>query len=117
MGGSDEGPPEPLDAAIIFAPAGTLVPVALRAVDRGGTVVCAGIHMSAIPELPYELLWGERVVRSIANLTRADGEQFFRVAAETPMTVAVEPMPLAEANAALARVRSGRLRGAAVLIP
>ena len=117
VGGSDEGPPEPLDAAIIFAPAGTLVPVALRAVDRGGTVVCAGIHMSAIPELPYELLWGERVVRSIANLTRADGEQFFRVAAETPMTIAVEPMPLAEANAALARVRSGRLRGAAVLIP
>ena len=78
-------PPEPLDAAIIFAPAGTLVPVALRAVDRGGTVVCAGIHMSAIPELPYELLWGERVVRSIANLTRADGEEFFRVAAETPI--------------------------------
>jgi propanol-preferring alcohol dehydrogenase len=116
-GASDEPPPEPLDAAIIFAPAGALVPAALRAVDRGGTVVCAGIHMSAIPEIPYDLLWGERVVRSVANLTRRDGEEFFRLAAETPIAVAVEPMPLAEANTALERVRSGRVRGAAVLLP
>ena len=116
-GGSDEPPPEPLDAAIIFVPAGALVPTALRAVNRGGTVVCAGIHMSPIPEMPYELLWGERALRSVANLTRADGEEFFRLAAETPIRVTAEPMPLTDGNAALDRLRSGQVRGAAVLLP
>lgn len=116
-GGSDEAPPEPLDAAIIFAPAGALVPAALRAVERGGTVVCAGIHMSPIPEFPYELLWGERVVRSVANLTRRDGEEFFRLAAAIPLAIAAEPVPLEQANEALDRLRSGRVRGAAVLVP
>jgi alcohol dehydrogenase, propanol-preferring len=114
-GASTETPPEPLDAAIIFAPVGPLVPVALRAVVKGGTVVCAGIHMSPIPSFPYEILWGERVVRSVANLTRADGEEFFRVAARAPLRVATEPLPLEEANEGLDRLRSGRLRGAAVL--
>jgi propanol-preferring alcohol dehydrogenase len=116
-GGSDERPPELLDAAILFAPVGALVPTALAVTDRGGTVVCAGIHMSDIPGFPYELLWGERVVRSVANLTRADGEAFFRIAAEIPLEIAAEPMPLGAANEALERVRSGRVRGAAVLVP
>ncbi len=116
-GGSDERPPELLDAAILFAPVGALVPAALAVTDRGGTVVCAGIHMSAIPGFPYELLWEERVVRSVANLTRADGEAFFRIAAETPLEIAAEPVPLGAANEALERVRSGRVRGAAVLVP
>jgi propanol-preferring alcohol dehydrogenase len=109
-------PPEPLDAAIIFAPVGALVPAALRATDRGGTVVCAGIHMSTIPAFPYEILWGERVVRSVANLTRQDGEAFFRIAARAPLEIATESFPLPRANEALEHVRSGRVRGAAVLL-
>jgi alcohol dehydrogenase, propanol-preferring len=115
-GASSEAPPEPLDAAIIFAPVGALVPMALRAVERGGTVVCGGIHMSPIPAIPYEVLWGERVVRSVANLTRRDGEEFFRLAAEVPLRIAVEPLPLEQANEGLDALRSGRLRGAAVLL-
>jgi propanol-preferring alcohol dehydrogenase len=116
-GGSDERPAAPLDAAIIFASAGELVPAALRAVERGGTVVCAGIHMSPIPEFPYEVLWGERVVRSVANLTRRDGEAFFGVAASLPLTITAEPLPLTRANDALERLRSGRVTGALVLVP
>jgi alcohol dehydrogenase, propanol-preferring len=116
-GGSDQAPPEPLDAAILFAPVGALVPAALAATEKGGTVVCAGIHMSPIPSFSYELLWGERVVRSVANLTRADGEAFFRAVTGSPLEISVEPMPLLDANAALDRVRSGRVRGAAVLVP
>jgi propanol-preferring alcohol dehydrogenase len=114
-GGSDTLPPEKLDAAIIFAPAGPLVPAALRAVDKGGTVVCAGIHMSDIPSFPYDILWQERVIRSVANLTRADGEAFLRVAPAVPVTTTVEPYPLADANAALDDLRHGRFDGAAVL--
>ena len=116
-GASDEKPPEELDGAIIFAPVGALVPTALRAVAKGGVVACGGIHMSPIPGFPYEILWGERVLRSVANLTRADGEAFFRIAAEVPLQVAVEPLPLSQANEGLARLREGRLRGAAVLVP
>ncbi|MGH7499115.1 MAG: alcohol dehydrogenase, partial [Gemmatimonadales bacterium] len=116
-GGSDERPPVELDAAIIFAPVGGLVPAALGAVVKGGTVVCGGIHMSPIPSFPYEILWGERVIRSVANLTRRDGEEFLGVAARTPLRVVVEPLPLTAADDALARLRSGRLRGAAVLVP
>ena len=108
--------PEELDAAIIFAPVGELVPAALRAVAKGGTVVCAGIHMSDIPSFPYELLWGERVLRSVANLTRADGEQFMELAPRIPVRTEIEPHPLAEANEALARLREGDVRGAAVLV-
>jgi alcohol dehydrogenase, propanol-preferring len=115
-GGSDERPPEPLDAAILFAPVGALVPAALAVTDKGGTVVCAGIHMSPIPEFSYDLLWSERVVRSVANLTRADGDAFFRMAAEVPLEIVTEPLPLIQANEALERVRSGRVRGAAVLV-
>jgi propanol-preferring alcohol dehydrogenase len=115
-GGSDERPPEPLDAAILFAPVGALVPAALAVTDKGATVVCAGIHMSPIPEFSYDLLWNERVVRSVANLTRADGDAFFRIAADLPLRVAAEPMPLAQANEALERVRSGKVHGAAVLV-
>jgi alcohol dehydrogenase, propanol-preferring len=114
-GDSDSQPPEELDAAIIFAPVGVLVPVALRAVAKGGTVVCAGIHMSDIPAFPYELLWGERSVRSVANLTRKDGEEFLALAPQIPVKTDVEVFPLEQANEALARLRSGRLRGAAVL--
>jgi alcohol dehydrogenase, propanol-preferring len=114
-GGSDETPPEELDAAIIFAPAGGLVPVALRGVGRGGVVVCAGIYMSEIPSFPYELLWGERVLRSVANLTRRDGEEFFSVIRSMPLHAAVDPYPLARANAAITALREGRVRGAAVL--
>jgi propanol-preferring alcohol dehydrogenase len=116
-GGSDERPPAPLDAAIIFASAGELVPTALRAVERGGTVVCAGIHMSAIPGFPYDVLWGERVVRSVANLTRRDGEAFFGLAASLRLAIAAEPVPLAQANDALDRLRTGRVTGALVLVP
>lgn len=116
-GGSDQTPPEPLDAAIIFAPAGPLVPAALRSVRKGGTVVCAGIHMSDIPSFPYAILWGERVVRSVANLTRADGEDFLRVAAEVPVETSIVSFPLERANEALARLRDGALTGAAVLVP
>ncbi len=116
-GGTDERPPEELDAAIIFAPAGELVPVALAALAKGGTVVCAGIHMTDIPSFPYELLWGERQVRSVANLTRADGEEFLALAPKVPVRTHVETFPLTEANEALDRLRRGRIRGAAVLIP
>src|SRR5512142_1692652 len=114
-GGSDTPPPEPLDAAIIFAPVGALVPKALAAVVKGGTVVCAGIHMSEIPAFPYRLLWGERVVRSVANLTRGDGTEFLRIAGKIPVRTAVEAYPLERANDALRDLRDGRLRGAAVL--
>ena len=114
-GASDEPPPEPLDAAIIFAPVGALVPTALRSVTKGGTVVCAGIHMSDVPAFPYEVLWGERVVRSVANLTREDGARFLALAPRTPVRTAVEIFPLAQANEALGRLRAGRITGAAVL--
>jgi len=114
-GGSNQRAPEPLDAAIIFAAAGELVPVALEATRKGGRVVCAGIHMSDIPGLPYRLLWGERSICSVANLTRADGEEFMRIAHELPLRPEVEVLPLAQANEALARLRAGTLRGAAVL--
>ena len=115
-GASGEAPPEPLDAAIIFAPVGALVPEALKAVDKGGTVVCAGIHMSDIPAFPYRILWEERILRSVANLTRADGEEFLDLAPRVPVRTEVEPFPLAEANRALERLRSGQIRGAAVLM-
>jgi propanol-preferring alcohol dehydrogenase len=115
-GPSEASPPEELDAAILFAPVGSLVPLALRSVARGGTVVCAGIHMSDIPSFPYRLLWGERVVRSVANLTRRDGEEFLALAPRVPVRTVVEPFPLAQANEALARLRAGQVRGAAVLV-
>ena len=114
-GPSDEMPPEELDAALLFAPVGALVPAALRAIAPGGTVVCAGIHMSDIPAFPYELLWRERRIVSVANLTRRDGEEFLALAARTEIAMHVEPMPLADANTALDRLRAGRLQGAAVL--
>ena len=117
VGDSDRPSPEPLDAAIIFAPVGALVPAALRAVTKGGTVVCAGIHMSDVPSFPYELLWGERVVRSVANLTRRDGVEFLDLAPRVPVRTEVVPYPLARANEALDDLRAGRLRGAAVLVP
>jgi len=107
--------PEPLDAAILFAPAGELVPAALRATAKGGTVVCAGIHMSDVPSFPYSLLWGERVVRSVANLTRADAEEFMTLAPRVPVRTEVELYPLEQANEALGRLRAGEVRGAAVL--
>jgi propanol-preferring alcohol dehydrogenase len=116
-GASDELPPQALDAAIIFAPVGSLVPAALRAVRKGGRVVCAGIHMSDIPSFPYELLWGERSICSVANLTRADGEQFMAIAARLPLAPTVEVFELAQANQALERLRRGQLTGAAVLQP
>jgi propanol-preferring alcohol dehydrogenase len=116
-GGSTEPSPEPLDAAIIFAPAGELVPPALRAVAKGGVVVCAGIHMSQIPAFPYEILWGERTLRSVANLTRRDGEEFFRLLQKVSLRIEVEILPLAEANQGLDRVRTGLVRGAVVLLP
>jgi propanol-preferring alcohol dehydrogenase len=110
------GPPEELDAVIVFAPAGELVPAALRQISKGGSVVCAGIHMSDIPTFPYEWLWGERVIRSVANLTRADGEEFLAHARTNPVRIEVETFPLDAANVALARLRGGTLRGAAVLL-
>jgi propanol-preferring alcohol dehydrogenase len=116
-GPSDTPAPEPLDAAIVFAPVGALVPVALAAVERGGTVVCAGIHMSEIPAFSYDLLWGERVLRSVANLTREDGERFLPAAAAAGIRTEVTRYPLHEANRALSDLRGGRVRGAAVLIP
>ena len=109
--------PEELDAAIIFAPAGELVPAALRASAKGAVVVCAGIHMSDIPSFPYELLWGERVLRSVANLTRRDGEEFLELAPKVPIRTAVEEFPLEGANDALDRLRRGEVRGAAVVVP
>jgi len=114
-GGSDELPPEPLEAALIFAPVGALVPQALRALEKGGTVVCAGIHMSDIPAFPYALLWEERVVRSVANLTRQDGEEFLSIAPQVPVRTEVQVYRLEEANRALEDLRAGRVRGAAVL--
>jgi alcohol dehydrogenase, propanol-preferring len=110
-------PPEELDAALIFAPAGELVPAALKAVAKGGTVVCGGIHMSDIPSFPYELLWGERVLRSVANLTRADGEEFLALAPQVPVRTEVETHPLEQAGEALERLRAGAFRGAAVVTP
>src|SRR5262249_41579552 len=109
--------PEQLDAAIIFAPAGELVPAALASLAKGGVVVCAGIHMSDIPSFPYELLWGERVIRSVANLTRADTEEFLELAPRVPVHTEVETFPLSGANEALARLRGGDISGAAVLVP
>ena len=114
-GASTEHPPVELEAAIIFAPVGALVPHALAAVEPGGTVVCGGIHMSDIPSFPYSLLWGERVVRSVANLTRRDGEEFLALVPELTLEIAVEPYPLQAANEALWALREGRVRGAAVL--
>jgi alcohol dehydrogenase, propanol-preferring len=115
-GPSTEPAPEPLDAAIIFAPVGALVPAALRAVAKAGTVVCAGIHMSPIPSFPYEILWGERVVRSVANLTRRDAEEFLRLAGRVPLRIVTEPLPLERANEGLDRLRGGRVHGAVVLL-
>jgi alcohol dehydrogenase, propanol-preferring len=109
--------PEELDAALVFAPAGELVPAALRALAKGGSVVCGGIHMSDIPAMPYELLWGERVLRSVANLTRADAEEFLALAPTVPVRTQVEPFPLEQANEALTRLREGSFRGSAVLVP
>ncbi|MGA8303667.1 MAG: zinc-dependent alcohol dehydrogenase family protein [Thermoplasmata archaeon] len=116
-GGSDQTPPEPLDSALIFAPVGPLVPTALSATAKGGTVVCAGIHMSDIPTFPYRILWGERSVRSVANLTREDGTEFLAIAAKAKLRTVTTPFPLGEANQALAALREGRLEGAAVLVP
>jgi len=115
-GDSTALPPEPLDAAILFAPVGSLVPAALRAVAKGGTVVCAGIHMSDIPSFPYEWLWGERRIVSVANLTRRDGTEFLALAPKVPVKTTVETFALEEANTALARLRDGRINGAAVLV-
>ena len=114
-GDSTTRPPEPLDAAIIFAPVGALVPAALRATRKGGTVVCAGIHMSELPAMPYDILWGERVLRSVANLTRADGDAFLALAPRVPVRSTVTVYPLARANEAIAAVRAGAIDGAAVL--
>jgi propanol-preferring alcohol dehydrogenase len=114
-GGSTDGPPEPLDAAIIFAPVGRLVPEALSRTVAGGTVVCAGIHMSDIPSFPYRLLWQERVVRSVANLTRQDAREFLAVADRVPIQVHVQPYALRDANRALSDLREGRVEGTAVL--
>jgi propanol-preferring alcohol dehydrogenase len=116
-GDANQTPPRTLDAAIIFAPVGALVPVALSAVTKGGTVVCAGIHMSDVPGFPYQLLWGERMIRSVANLTRRDGEEFLALAAQLSIVTHTEGFALRAGNAALAALREGRLRGAAVLIP
>ena len=115
-GPSNERPPEPLDAAIIFAPVGSLVPHALRAVRKGGVVVCGGIHMSDIPSFPYEALWEERSICSVANLTRRDGTEFLQLAPTVPIRTETQPFPLENANEALTRLREGRLQGAAVLV-
>ncbi|HBH40914.1 MAG TPA: alcohol dehydrogenase, partial [Rhizobiales bacterium] len=116
-GSSEERPPQELDAAIIFASVGALVPLALKALRKGGVVVCGGIHMSDIPSVPYEILWEERVLRSVANLTRADAREFLALAPTVPVQTTVVPMPLNRANEALERLRQGELTGAAVLIP
>jgi len=115
-GGSDDLPPEKLDAAIIFAPVGALVPVALRALAKGGVVVCGGIHMTAIPSFPYVDLWGERAICSVANLTRRDGEEFLEIAPRVPVRTQTEVFPLEETNAALEKFRSGKLKGTAVIL-
>jgi propanol-preferring alcohol dehydrogenase len=115
-GNSEELPPEELDAAIIFAPVGALIPAALRASAKGGVVVSGGIHMSDIPSFPYDILWGERVVRSVANLTRADGDEFLKLAPEVPVKTEVQTFPLQQANEALNRLRHGQIHGAAVLV-
>jgi propanol-preferring alcohol dehydrogenase len=115
-GASADPPPEELDAAIIFAPAGDLVPVALRALAKGGTVVCGGIHMTDIPSFPYEILWGERSIRSVANLTRQDGLDFLEIAPRVPVRTSVEPFPLERTNEALDSVRKGSIRGSAVVV-
>jgi propanol-preferring alcohol dehydrogenase len=115
-GDSTQAPPEPLDAAVLFAPVGSLVPAALRAVRKAGIVVCGGIHMSDIPSFPYDILWGERVIRSVANLTRRDGEEFLALAPRVPVRTHVQTWPLGEANEALAALRAGRVQGAAVLL-
>jgi propanol-preferring alcohol dehydrogenase len=114
-GDSDQPPPQPLDAAIIFAPVGSLIPAALRATRKGGRVVCAGIHMSDIPSFPYEVLWGERSVCSVANLTRRDGSDFMQLAARVPLRASVEVFPLEHANDALRHLRDGKVTGCAVL--
>ncbi|WP_197539599.1 zinc-dependent alcohol dehydrogenase family protein [Sulfuritalea hydrogenivorans] len=114
-GSTDQQPPALLDAALIFAPAGPLVPAALRHLEKGGSVVCAGIHMSEIPAFPYEILWGERSIRSVANLTRRDGLEFLELAPRIPIRTEVHPMPLAQANEALEQLRQGKFQGAAVL--
>jgi len=114
-GGSDQSPPEPLDAAMIFAPVGSLVPAALKAVRKGGSVVCAGIHMSDIPSFPYSILWEERVLRSVANLTRADAHEFLKLAPQIPIRTTVQEFALEDAEEALDRLRAGRIEGAAVL--
>jgi len=116
-GDSARAPPADLDAAIIFAPAGNLVPAALKSVRKGGVVVCGGIHMSDIPQFPYSLLWGERSIRSVANLTRKDGEEFLRIAPQALREVRIERFPLQDANQALRRLRAGQVVGAAVLVP
>jgi propanol-preferring alcohol dehydrogenase len=116
-GDSTQAPPQPLDAALLFAPVGSLVPAALRATRKGGVVVCAGIHMSEIPAFPYDILWGERTVRSVANLTRADGEAFLALAPRVPVRTHVQTFALAQANEALDALRAGRITGAAVLRP
>ena len=116
-GDSGQVPPAPLDAAIIFAPLGPLVVAALRAVEKGGVVVCGGIHMSTIPSFPYELLWNERMICSVANLTRRDGEEFLAIAPKVPVRTTVQTFPLAAANEAVNRLRQGKLQGAAVLVP
>jgi propanol-preferring alcohol dehydrogenase len=115
-GGSDQLPPAKLDAAMIFAPAGELVPQALRTIRKGGVVVCGGIHMSDIPSFPYSILWQERSICSVANLTRRDGEEFLALAPQVPVRAEVQTFPLQDANEALARLRAGRIRGAAVLV-
>lgn len=115
-GDSGSMPPDELDAAILFAPVGSLVPAALRVVAKGGTVVCGGIHMSDIPAFPYRLLWGERTIRSVANLTRRDGEEFLALAPRVPVKTQVQPFPLREANDAIRRLRAGQIKGAAVLL-
>jgi len=116
-GSSEDQPPVPLDAAIIFAPVGDLVPLALRAVRKGGRVVCAGIHMSDIPSFPYHILWEERQLLSVANLTRNDGIAFFRVAAQAGIRTHTSAFPLQEANEVLSKLRAGQITGAAVLLP
>src|ERR1700726_3032985 len=116
-GGSDELPPHPLDAAILFAPIGSLVVAALRAVRKGCRIICGGIHMSDIPSFPYSVLWGERSIHSVANLTRADAKSFLNLAPKVPVRTETESFGMSNANEALSRLRSGRIEGAAVLIP